>query len=176
MLKSTSGFDNSSLLCRRELEEQRRLQIQLQSTTTSRPVRPPPRPNRPTRPPTRPTRPTSRPTRPQRPVNVAAVRPPPSRSANQIPRNQSTNNLLYKIADFLVNLEISDINKSEARRGKVFRENNSRNRIFPPPPNIPETNFDCANYEFAGLYADTEANCEVFFDFFLVSKNVLAYL
>ena len=50
---------------------------------------------------------------------------------------------------------------SSGRRGKAFRTNNSRNRIFPPPPNIPETNFDCANYEFPGLYADTEANCEV---------------
>ena len=47
------------------------------------------------------------------------------------------------------------------RRGKAFRTNNSRNRIFPPPPNVQETNFDCANYEFPGLYADTEANCEV---------------
>ena len=51
--------------------------------------------------------------------------------------------------------------KSFGRRGKAFRTNNSRNRIFPPPPNIPETNFDCANYEFPGLYADTETNCEV---------------
>ena len=55
-------------------------------------------------------------------------------------------------------------NKSSSatgRRGKAFRTNNSRNRIFPPPPNVQETNFDCANYEFPGLYADTEANCEV---------------
>ena len=73
---------------------------------------------------------------------------------------------LFVLCDFL----FSDINISESRRGKVFRKNNSRNRLFPAPPSIQKTNFDCANYEFPGLYADTEANCEVS-DFTILNKT-----
>ena len=63
--------------------------------------------------------------------------------------------------NFLLHFFQGIIKKSESRRGKAFRKNNSRNRLFPAPPSIPDTNFDCANFEFPGLYADTEANCEV---------------
>ena len=90
-----------------------------------------------------------------RPIVVAQVKPPvanePLQSLNQIPRQGKTNK----------NRNLSS--KSENRRGKAFqqRSRSGRNRIFPPPPNIPETNFSCTNYEFPGLYADTETNCEV---------------
>ena len=70
--------------------------------------------------------------------------------------------LLYVcLHNFLLHFLQGIIKKSESRRGKAFRKNNSRNRLFPAPPSIPDTNFDCANFEFPGLYADTEANCEV---------------
>ena len=156
---------------------------------TSRPTRPTSRPTRPPVPTNRPTQPTPRPTRPprpnrhdkqiplfefsrlksfyhncpyvirifnqfsffSRPIAVAQVKPPvrsDSPSLNQIPR-QSKAKKDNRISD----------NK---RRGKTaFRSRSGRNRIFPPPPNIPVTNFNCGNYEFPGLYADTEANCEV---------------
>ena len=81
---------------------------------------------------------------------MAQVKPPvrsESPSLNQIPRQSKAK----KAKNF-----------DNKRRGKTtFRSRSGRNRIFPPPPNIPVTNFNCGNYEFPGLYADTEANCEV---------------
>ena len=93
-----------------------------------------------------------------RPIAVAQVKPPvanePLSSLNQIPRQGKATAKNRKPSS----------SKSENRRGKATfqqRSRSGRNRIFPPPPNIPQTNFSCANFEFPGLYADTETNCEV---------------
>ena len=86
-----------------------------------------------------------------RPIAVAQVKTPvrsESPSLNQIPRQSKAKS-------------DNRISENKQRKGKSFRSRSGRNRIFPPPPNIPETNFNCGNYEFPGLYADTETNCEV---------------